>query len=569
MSSFIAVDIETTGLYPVAGSKVYCIAVNTGKVIRVYQGAEIESLRPVLEDTAITKVIHNAAFDCFWLRMLHGIRVCNVWDTRLMEQVLLGENLPRSVRSEEDKAMLSSSLKYTLARYKLAELDKTIGANFATRSKTAPLTKAELEYAKDDVRYLLQLQAMQEYRLAKLDLTRVANLENRLVEVVVDMRARGIGFDSNRWIQIALQNSLTYNELLKRMPPDVANWNSPAQVKRYFNSKGIPVDSLTTIEELVNEYNDPVLKRFIEIRSLYKSTTTYGKGWLYNDQKGNTVDPDGRIRADFEQILNSGRFSCSNPNLQQIPRDGEHRSAFVPAKGNVFVIGDFVGQELGIMAAAAQEDIWLKAMFRREDIHSLTASLLYPEVWKNGGEKGCTFPKKCNCAEHTRVRHHAKTMNFAIAYGAGPQKIAAALKLSEKEASRLLSKYKRVVPNLTRWLETNARTAIKTRLSFSADPYRRRRTLRDPEEWMLKNVGKNNPVQSCGANMIKLAMISLSEATPVVLTLHDELVVEVPKAKAKKAAVELKAIMEKAAGYCTGLPGLIIVEPRIATSLAK
>ncbi len=167
------------------------------------------------------------------------------------------------------------------------------------------------------------------------------------------------------------------------------------------------------------------------------------------------------------------------------------------------------------------------------------------------------------------MREHAKTINFAIAYGAGPQNISRQLKITEREASKLLHKYKRVVPNLSRWLDSNAKESIKTRLSYSADPYRRRRTLRDPEEWQLRNIGKNNPVQSCGANMIKLAMISLSDSTPVVLTVHDELVVEVPKGRAKAAVKELRAIMEKAADYCTQYPGLITAEPRIATSLKK
>ncbi len=569
MKPIIAIDIETTGLYPIQGSKIYCVAVNDGKKITLYQGADIAKLKPVLEDKTIMKVIHNAAFDNFWLRRLAGICVRNVWDTRLMEQVIIGENVPRSTKDEQTRETLSSSLKYTLKRYGLADLDKGLGAAFATRPHNKPLTAEEVIYAKNDVKFLLQLQAMQEYRLAKLDLMRVAKLENALVEQVVEMRNRGIGFDPNIWMAVARGFSKRFNELLKRMPPEVTNWNSPAQVKRYFNSRGVPVDSLTTIEELVDEYPDPILVKFIEMRSLYKSVTTYGEGWLQNDQKGTTMDPDGRVRADFEQILNTGRFSCSNPNLQQIPKDGEHRSAFVPSRGNVFVIGDFAGQELGIMAAAAKEEIWLKAMFRRDDVHALTASLLYTTEWTQATEKTCTFPKRCNCKGHSKMREHAKTINFAIAYGAGPQNISRQLKITEREASKLLHKYKRVVPNLSRWLDSNAKESIKTRLSYSADPYRRRRTLRDPEEWQLRNIGKNNPVQSCGANMIKLAMISLSDQTPVVLTVHDELVVEVPKGRAKAAVKELRAIMEKAADYCTQYPGLITAEPRIATSLKK
>lgn len=564
---FIAIDIETTGLYPTPGSKIYCVAINDGSTISI--ATDPMTLKTVLEDKNVVKVIHNAGFDSFWLAMLYNIRVTNIWDTRLMEQVIIGENLSRSVKDEEIKKQLSSSLLYTLERYGLATLDKTLGAKFAIRNRFAPLTPAEIEYAKNDVRYLLQLQAMQERRLVKLDLMRVANLENRLVEVVVSMRKNGIGLDIDKWLSIAKVNETAYNSILKRLPPAVSNWNSPKQVKKFFNAQGIAVDSLTGIEDLVHVYNNPALTAFVELRKYYKLVTTYGKSWLNNDIKINTVDHDNRVRCDYEQMVNSGRLSSSNPNLQQLPRDGELRSAFVPAKGNVFVIGDFGGQEIGIMAAASKEEIWIKAMLHREDIHSLTASLLYPAEWVNGAEKGCTFPKKCKCVEHNRVRQNAKTINFAIAYGAGNENIARQLGISTKQASKLLTKYKRVVPKLTRWLAENSKETKKTRLSFSADPFRRRRVLREPQEFMLANIGKNNPLQSSGANMIKLAMVSLNKDTQIVLTVHDEIILEVKKGKAKQAVKELKAIMEKSADYCTEVPGLIEAEPRIANNLAK
>ena len=156
MPTFIAIDIETSGLYPVSGSKIYCIAVNTGKSIQVYEDAH--KVKAVLEDKSIVKVIHNATFDCFWLKRIWGVNITNIWDTRLMEQVLIGENLPRSNKDEKLREQLSSSLVYTLKRYGLAELEgkkggQNIGAKFATRSKYAPLSKEEIDYAKNDVKW--------------------------------------------------------------------------------------------------------------------------------------------------------------------------------------------------------------------------------------------------------------------------------------------------------------------------------------------------------------------------------------------------------------------------------
>lgn len=570
--TFVAVDIETTGLHPKPwdkNCKIFCIAVNTGKNLRLYEPKDFKQIFPVLSDPSIIKVIHNANFDSLWLKRLYNIDVRSIWDTKLMEQVIIGDNLPRSEKDEELKKQLSSSLKYTLARYGLADLDKTIGATFAERDINKPLTKDEKEYALNDVRYLLQLQAMQEYRLAKLDLMRVANLENSLVEVVVKMVNRGIGFDEATWLTIAKHNINEYNSIIKRLPANVSNWNSPAQVKKYFQSVGIPLTTLQELDELTPVYNNKALHLFAQARNVYQSTTTFGAKWLEDDQKGKTVDPDNRVRASFEQILNTGRFSCAHPNLQQIPRDSLHRSSFVPAKGHVFIIGDFSSQEIGIAAAASKEETWIKAILRGEDVHSLTASLVFQSEWAAGAVKGCTFPKKCKCPEHVKLREYAKVTNFTIIYGGGPGNISKKTKMSMKDAQKLVYKFRRSVPKLARWLGENSDFSVKTRTSFSADVFKRRRTMRDPEDWMLSNIGKNNPIQSCGANMTKLAMVSLPEDIPPVLTIHDELVCEVKKSQANKALKVLKGVMEKAADYCTGVPGLIKVEPRIATSLLK
>lgn len=570
--TFVAIDIETSGLHPKPwdkNCKIFCISVNTGKTLKLYEPKDFKQLFPLLSDSSITKVIHNAKFDMLWIKRLYNIDVRSVWDTRLMEQVILGDNLPRSEKDESMREQLSSSLKYTLARYGLAKLDKTIGASFATRDVNAPLTTAEKKYAIDDVRYLLKLQKLQEAKLNSLDLTNVAKLENQLVEVVVDMENRGIGFDKSIWLTIAKQNLDEYNSIIKRLPSQVSNWNSHTQVKKYFQSVGIPLTTLQELDELTPVYNNKALHLFAQARNVYQSTTTFGAKWLEDKEKIETVDPDNRVRASFEQILNTGRFSCSHPNLQQIPSGGQHRAAFVPSKGCVFIDGDFSSQEIGIAAAASKEETWIKAILRGEDVHSLTASMVFQSEWVKGKEKGCTFPKKCKCKSHIKHREYAKVTNFTILYGGGPGNISKKTKMSMKDAQVLVYKFKRSVPKLARWLGNNAEFSIKTRTSFSADPFKRRRVLRDPEDWMLNNIGKNNPIQSCGANMVKLSMVSLPKEYPIVLTLHDQLVLEVKKSQANKALKALKNAMEKSADYCTGIPGLIKVEPRIVMNLLK
>jgi len=478
MRKTVAIDIETTGLYPIPGkSKIFCISINHG-ADNIEVLTDIRKVKTLLQDSNYTKVIHNAIFDSYWIRRLYDIEVKNIWDTRLMEQVIIGETLPRSNKDEELRKQLSSSLLYTLARYKLVKLkDKQLGAEFATRDIDLPLTQRELEYAKNDVKYLLKLQLQQNLKLHHLDLVRVAELENQTVEVLVDIQNRGIGFDKDYWLKLAKANEATYNKLLKKLPKEVENWNSSKQVCSYFQSQGIPLDSLTKAEELQKEYNHPVLNNFIEARALYKAVTTYGASWLedkfksHRGEPGYTIDADGRVRTSYEQILNTGRLASANPNLQQLPRDGKYRGAFVPRPGYAFVDCDFPSQEIAIAAAASGEARWIDAILAGEDIHMLTASTSIPEGTPDARQIG-------------------KTTNFTILYGGGPYNIALKTGIRKNEAIRIVYRFKRSVPKLTRWLADKAKEAVRTRTSYSADPYKRRRTMRDPEAWMLENIGK-------------------------------------------------------------------------------
>ena len=193
---------------------------------------------------------------------------------------------------------------------------------------------------------------------------------------------------------------------------------------------------------------------------------------------------------------------------------------------------------------------------------------MFPD-WVKGMEPGCTFPKKCKCTQHKKQRQDSKEITYGIAYGAYPKSISVKINRSLKETKKLFYKHSKAAPKLNRWLTKNAEFTIKNRISYSADIFKRRRTVRDPEEWMVRNVGYNNPVQACAANMTKLAMVSMHEKWHIVFPWHDEIILEVPIKQAKEALKELKGVMEKAADYCTGIPGLIRVEPIITHNLSK
>jgi len=345
----------------------------------------------------------------------------------------------------------------------------------------------------------------------------------------------------------------------------VQNWNSEKQIKQYFRSIGIEIPTYKDLDKIYAASKNKTLGDFIAMQELQKSVTTYGENWL---QEG-YIKSDGRVHGDFNQIVNTGRYSSNNPNLQNLPAGGFFRAAFIPTKGNKFVIGDFSGQEMAIMAAASGEDIWINALLRGEDIHAITASLLFPHEWEAGFEKGCKFPKKCGCAVHAAKRKSTKVLNFMLAYGGGPQKFSEDTGTPMVEARITVNRYKKVVPKVSKWLEKNGIDALHTGISYSADPYRRRRVLFEPEEWQVINQGKNNPVQAAGANMLKLSMASLPEVYKIPVVIHDEIVLDVPNKDVKAAAKALQQVMEKSADYITGIKGLVKAEPRIADNLLK
>lgn len=597
---YISLDIESNGT-KIDGGRIWMLSITRGKKTELIEDCfGISKLRPdvkrELEDENICKIIHAAVgVDLPFLEFHFGCKVRNIWDTAVNEVVIQGMLV---AFKKTDKGLSdwqlsqlqkhSSKLEYTLPRYGFPIHDKELVMEFVAREPGIPFRAALKEYGKSDTKFLGPLQEMQEYLLKRDGLMEVALLENKTAEKLGSMRALGIRVDQKLWKQYADMHLKEFNKRMKKLPSGI-NWNSPPQVKGFFKDRGIQMNEFSEMYDLYLDTHDKMLGHFIHAREMHKAVTSYGHNWF---DEG-FFDSDGRVRCHVTQCINTGRMAMAQPNLQQLPgEDGKkipklrrvlkmiagdvfswpHRKAFIPDPGKVFVSGDFSGQEMGIMAAASNEKILINAMLRGDDVHALTARLIEPLRWDKGAKKGCCFPKKCKCPTHIEMREPAKIDNFMLAYGGSWVKLVEALGrdlISDEQAKIFVGAHKRVTPSLTRYLHRNGEDAVKTGVSFSADPYRRRRVLRGEEVWQIRNQGKNNPIQSAGANMLKLAMISLSDDLPIVLVIHDQIILEVPKAKAIKAQRELKAIMEKSADYITGIKGLIKVNPTIQYDITK
>lgn len=570
----IALDIETIGLDPWDNGVVWIISLYDGKKKTVIENcygvnkSQVKELNEICADKSITKIIHNASFDCTYLEKVLGVKTVNIWDTMLSEQVLMGVRVERDA-PDHIKDAYGSSLVHTMTRYGIKAHSKDVRNNFINRQFGFKFTKEEIDYAKADVACLFKIKANQEYLLTRDNLMEVALLENQAVEQTIRMRINGVNFDQDYWKKLARKNERLYKKLNDGLPQGI-NWRSHIQVKRFFESRyGVKFDSIKKLRESGERLNFPELDLYNQVKAIEKDVTTYGMNWF----GGNIIKPDGKIHPDYFQMVDSGRYSCVNPNLQNQKSKSPHRGAFIPSPGNLLVRGDFTGQELAIMAAAAKEKIWIDALLRGDDLHTITAKALYGSEWDRHAKKSCAFPKKCSCPGHMLLRNNAKGLNFTLAYGGGHEKIGEKTGLSKFDASVLVARYKRVIPNITRWLEHNGKYARNHSASYSADKYQRYRRLRvydnDPKnDWHVVNQGKNTPVQAAGANMLKLSLISI-QSPYLALTVHDEIVLDVPKKEAKAVAKQLKIVMAKAADYITGIKGLVKVEPEITENLLK
>jgi len=471
---YLACDIETIGLNGFSGT-IWMISICGAdlkpKVFHDCNGMKQcpKELVAILQDKNVCKIFHNGEFDLPYIELCWGIRVRNVWDTMVAEKNIQGVTADDRKVSEAFNIAHSASLKYTLARYGLPVPNKSIREQFINRKHGLPFTSEEIKYAGDDVKYLLPLRKAQEYILTRDKLMEPALLDFRAVEKISRMKVLGIGVDKQKWLEVADANLNEYKRAKALLPTSVKNWGSNQQVKYYFKQKyGIVIDTYKNLKKIYLETRNPMLGLFIKTQMLYSDATGYGKTWLYRDDGTCYIDADGRVRPSYDQNKNTGRFSTSNPNVLGFPRKGRQRSCIVPRKGHVFVIGDFAGQEIAIMAAASKEDTWINALLRGEDTHGLMASIISSERWMRAKLPGCTFPKKCNCPDHKAQRVPAKEANFLLPYGGGADKLLERIikGIFEKgiptakdidsvmtilEAKKFMHRHKRALPN---WSDT-------------------------------------------------------------------------------------------------------------------
>jgi len=567
ISDIVGFDVETSGLDWIT-CKLYTIQLYLNDNTYVVDCLKFGPIKYLMELLSAKKLVgHNIKYDTKVMLAKTGVLVPDVYDTMLAE-VLCYQGIGKKFYS----------LQELVDKYCGVTLDKEVRKSFYELGDLTELTQEQLMYAAHDVQYLHVIRDQQIIMLESQKQMRVLDLEMRLVPVVAEMENTGILLNIERWRELmgtALQEAQSTSELLKNLIFDRINYSayatmfdlytalsipvktkrdkealqklpcsfnyvaqlrrdlnlsSPKQLQSVFKVLGINLES--TGEKILKEYQgeDELIKYLLLYREYNKKASSFGESFL---EKVHQVT--GRIHSEFNQLMaDTGRFSSSNPNMQQIVRDSDYRHCFIASPGYVMVTCDYSQQELRLAGAITGEEKFIEAYLNNIDMHTLTASVIYDVPLD----------------EVTREqRQIAKGYNFAVLYGSTEYGLAYNFQMPIEHARDLLDKFYKGYPRLAEF-KNLMEDGIQAR-KYSSTPLGRKRFFEDKkffsDSWKMNNYfnsmrrqGFNHLIQGAGADITKLALVKIHEENPfgdglrIIMPVHDEIVCEVSADIAEK-----------------------------------
>lgn len=546
----ICIDTETTSVHPMTAEIVGIgFGVRPGIAWYVPCNGKLEKhvilsmIKPLLENPRIGFIGHNIKYDLHVL-FNEGIALKNISFDTILASYLIN---PQTQRHNLDELSLE---KFGKAKIPIDEL---IGkGKKQITMKEVPIEKVSA-YCCEDVDYTLRLKALFEKKLQDLELKPLFDqIEVPLIPILMEMERNGIFVDVKKLEKM----SLVLKEKLHRLEKEIFqiagetfNLNSPKQLSTIlFEKMGIKPPKKTTtgfstaagvLESLQGE--SPIIKKILEYRTLEKLRSTYV------DSLPEQINPGtSRIHCTFNQsVAATGRLSCQNPNLQNIPIRSDEgnkiREAFKPQKaGWSFVAADYSQIELRLLAHLSGDPSLIKAFKSGEDIHSYTASLIFDVPLKE---------------VTSQMRSQAKTVNFGIIYGQSSFGLAQQLGIGFSEAEEFIKAYFKRYSHVKEFLHFCKESVKKTGRAITLTG--RQRPIPDihNKNPMIRGAAErlaiNTPLQGTAADLIKMAMIQVDAylknhptETKMILQIHDELLFETPDEEAKKIGSHVKNIME-------------------------
>ena len=385
------------------------------------------------------------------------------------------------------------------------------------------------------------------------------DIEFPLAQVLADMTRTGILVDKGGIEEFGVRMRTELAQVLGRIQMETGstsfNPNSPKQLgEMLFDTLGLPHGKKTqrgwsTDAETLEALRDyPLVEDILQYRAYQKLNSTYVEGLL------KVIGEDGRIHTRFNQTeARTGRLSSDNPNLQNIPirteLGSQLRAYFIAKPGCVLVDADYSQIELRILAHVTGDEHMQNAFRSGEDIHRSTAAKIY------GIPQSEVTP---------RLRSSAKAINFGIMYGKGAYSLSKDIGVSVKEADAFLKNYLAAFPKVDGYMEKTIADAKDC--GYVSTLFGRRRALPELSSSNRnirasgERMARNTPIQGTAADVIKLAMVRVwrrlrdeKMESRLILTVHDELIVEAPEAEAAKAASILREEMEGCVHYAVPL----------------
>ena len=557
-NQIVSLDTETNSLNPIDAELVgigLCLGEENDDLFYIPLGHQTKKetpnqlsiedvfskLRNWIEDPKKEKALQNSKFDR-QIFFNHGLDLKGVtFDTLLADYLL----------NNQEKHGLSE-ISFRLFGFKPPSFKETVGKNkdfsFVDIDKASIYCGYDVFLTFKIVKIFKERFSTEKNELIKL----FEEIELPLEPVLSQMEMNGITIDIPYLEKLSKELKSTLEDIESKvyeLAEESFNLSSPKQLGEILFEKlnldkkksrktktGWSTDAVV-LERLVDEHE--IIQHLIKHRTLSKLLSTY------IDALPNLInEKTGRVHTNFNQAATAtGRLSSSNPNLQNIPVRTEFsrriRKAFLPEKNWKLLSADYSQIELRILAHLADEEILINAFHKNDDIHSLTARLI--------------FEKEEISSDERRV---GKTINFGVIYGMGIKKFARSTGVSTPEAKEFLIKYKERYSKIFKFLELQERLAlskgyVKTifgrKREFKFDKNGLGRLLgKDPYEIDLQaarragmeaqslRAAANAPIQGSSADIIKIAMVQLNKKfiemnvpAKMLLQVHDELLFEV------------------------------------------
>lgn len=532
--SSLAIDTETTSVRPMEAVLVGIgLGFEEGKAWYVPFNGKlapstiIQHLGPLLKNPSIGFYGHNLKYDLHILRK-NGLDIATIaFDTLLASYLLNAHSRQHSLDS--------LSLEH-FGKIKIA-IETLIGKGKKSISMAEVPIEQVSEYCCEDIDYTIRLKNLSSPKIEERGMHALFyTLELPLLPILEKMEERGIFVDTGALNDLA--NELhaaikTLSESIYEIAGEAFNLNSPKQVSHIlFDKLGIrpPKKGATgystsaeVLELLKTDY--PIAEKLLEYRMLEKLRSTYVETLPHQ------IDPvTKRIHCTFNQSgTATGRLSCQDPNLQNIPVrtaiGSKIREAFRPQKeGWSYLSADYSQIELRLLAHLSEDEALIHAFETNQDIHTFTASQIF------------SVPLEEVTKEQ---RHQAKAVNFGIMYGQQAFGLSQELKIDQKKAALFIHTYFERYSKVKAFIDFCKQKARESGKAVTL--YGRERLIPEitSSNAILRGVAErlavNTPIQGTQADLIKMAMLEIDRKIKteklqgyMILQIHDELIFEIP-----------------------------------------